>query len=116
MAQRLCRVCGGWHDLSGEWPSACYGHFSGLSAKRSDGVQIIKDIEPYQAMGADVASGGKAPKIMGRRQHREYLKNNGYSEVGTEKPVLKPTQYSEVTPREVRQAYERLRDERRGRN
>lgn len=51
------------------------------------GLQIIRDIEPYRAVGSDVASDNKRPVITGRRQHREYLARNGYVEVGNEKPV-----------------------------
>lgn len=51
------------------------------------GLQIVRDIEPYRAVGADVALGGSAPVIGGRRQHREFLRRNGYVEVGNEKPV-----------------------------
>lgn len=50
-------------------------------------LQIIRDIDPYRAAGADVAAGNKRPLIGGRRQHREFLSRNGYVEVGNEKPV-----------------------------
>jgi len=46
---------------------------------------VVADIQPYQAMGVDAAS-GKAPVITSRSQHREYLKRNGYVEVGNEMP------------------------------
>ena len=46
---------------------------------------VIADIRPYQAMGIDVAT-GKAPMIGSRSQHRDYLKRNGYIEVGNEMP------------------------------
>ena len=110
MPSRSCRVCRGWHDLAETWPEGCLGHFAGR-ANRSGGTQIIRDIDPYQAVGGDVASGGKPPKIGGRRQHREYLKRNGYVEVGNEvmRP-RKPDYGPEVTEREVRQVYEQLRD------
>ena len=51
------------------------------------GLQIIRDIEPYRAIASDEASQGKRPVIGGRRQHREFLARNGYTEVGNEKPV-----------------------------
>lgn len=50
-------------------------------------LQIIRDIEPYRAVGSDVACGGKRPVIAGRRQHREFLRRNGYVEVGNEVPI-----------------------------
>ena len=46
---------------------------------------VISDIQPYQAMGIDVAT-GKAPVIGSRSEHRNYLKRNGYVEVGNEMP------------------------------
>jgi hypothetical protein len=110
VTQRHCRICNGWHELGDPWPDACLGHFGSQYAKTSDGVQIIKDIEPYQAMGSDVAAGGNAPQIGGRRQHREYLKRNGYHEVGTEPVRQKQVDYQDVSPREIRRAYEELRD------
>lgn len=48
------------------------------------GMQIIRDIEPYRAVGSDVASDGKRPVIGSRTRHREYLTDNGYQEVGNE--------------------------------
>lgn len=112
MTVRACKACGDWHDLAEAWPVGCLGHFAGGSAA-SAGTQIIRDIDPYQAVGGDVANAGKPPKIGGRRQHREYLKRNGYIEVGNE--VMRPQKRDygpEVTEREVRQVYERLRDQR----
>ena len=54
--------------------------------KGSKGPALIKDIEGYRAMGADVACGGKRPFITSRSQHRAYLKRNGYVETGNETP------------------------------
>lgn len=49
---------------------------------------VISDIDPYRAVAADKAT-GKRPMIGGRRQHREFLQNNGYRETGTEMPTTK---------------------------
>lgn len=46
---------------------------------------VIGDIQPYQAMGVDVAT-GSAPVISSRSEHRAYLRRNGYVEVGNEMP------------------------------
>ena len=51
------------------------------------GPMIIRDIEPYRAVASDIACGGKRPVISGRRQHREFLRRNGYVETGNEAPV-----------------------------
>lgn len=112
MTQRLCRSCGGFHDLGEDWPVGCLSHFARGAAVRT-GPQIIKDIEPYKAVAGDIALGGKCPPIMGRRQHREFLKRNKYVEVGNEPIKPKRADYGpEVTERDVRQVYERLRDQR----
>ena len=42
---------------------------------------VFGDIEPYQAVAADKET-GKCPVITGRKQHREFLRRNGYEEVG----------------------------------
>ena len=48
---------------------------------------VIADIQPYQSMGIDVAT-GKAPVISSRSEHRNYLRRNGYVEVGNEMPSM----------------------------
>jgi len=50
---------------------------------QTQGVQIIKDIEPYKPVAADKHN-GQRPVIGGRRQHREFLKRNGYVEIGND--------------------------------
>jgi hypothetical protein len=47
------------------------------------GPQIISDIAPYRTAATDVATGQRAV-IGGRRQHREFLRRNGYVEVGND--------------------------------
>jgi hypothetical protein len=46
---------------------------------------VIADAAPYQAIAVD-AKTGTTPIIDGRAQHREYLKRNGYVEVGNDIP------------------------------
>ena len=63
--------------------------------KGNKGPALIKDIEGYRAMGADVACGGKRPFITTRSEHRAYLRRNGYVETGNETPKVRddrPTQ------------------------
>jgi hypothetical protein len=48
----------------------------------AEGPMVIPDIQPYQAVAADVD--GKRPVINSRSRHREFLKRNGYIEVGNE--------------------------------
>jgi hypothetical protein len=47
------------------------------------GPQIMSDIAPYRTAATDVATGKRAV-IGGRRQHREFLRRNGYVEVGND--------------------------------
>ena len=53
---------------------------------KAKGPTVIKDIEGYRAMGADVACKGKRPWIGSRSEHRDYLRRNGYVETGNETP------------------------------
>ena len=48
--------------------------------KKKSGIQVIPDIQPYKAVAGDMA--GKY--ITSRSHHREYLKRNGFVEVGNE--------------------------------
>ena len=47
------------------------------------GPQIMSDIAPYRTAATDVATGQRAV-IGGRRQHREFLRRNGYVEIGND--------------------------------
>lgn len=66
--------------------------------KRGKPRGIISDIEPYRAAASDVACDGKRPVIGGRRQHREFLRRNGYVEVGNEQ---RPTRSDAPSSREA---------------
>jgi hypothetical protein len=70
--------------------------------------QVMADIQPYQAMGTDIAT-GTAPIIGSRREHREYLKRNKYIEVGTEKPHAPKPGIEHASGRDVKRAIEQLR-------
>lgn len=59
---------------------------------------VMADIQPYQAMGVDVAT-GTAPMITSRSQHRDYLRRNNYVEVGNEVPAPKRTEA--ITDKEI---------------
>jgi hypothetical protein len=52
-------------------------------ASAATGLQIISDIAPYRTAATDVATGQRAV-IGGRRQHREFLRRNGYVELGND--------------------------------
>lgn len=71
------------------------------------GLQIIKDIDPYKAMGGDVALGGNAPNIMSRREHREFMRRNNYVEIGNEKQEQRAHEDRSIEA-DVRRAYEQV--------
>lgn len=50
---------------------------------------VTPDIAPYRAVAADKET-GQVPYIQSRKQHREFLKKNGYEEVGNDPLNLKP--------------------------
>jgi len=108
MTIRFCKVCSGWHDLSEDWPQACYDHFG---PKTAASIQVIRDIQPYQAVAADVAT-GQPPHISSRSQHREFLKRNNYIELGNERIKPKPVDYGDISPREIKRTIEQLRSQR----
>ena len=108
MTIRFCKICKDWHSLSEDWPVACYGHFGPKSAASP---QIISDIQPYQAVAVDVAT-GKPPKIGSRSEHREFLKRNNYIELGNDRIKPKPVDYGDISPREIKQTIDQLRSQR----
>lgn len=70
-------------------------------------LTVIPDIEPYRAVASDIAT-GKPPTIMGRAQHREFLRRNNYTEVGNEMP--KPRREEPVPIREIGQQIKQIID------
>jgi hypothetical protein len=86
-----CGICGDLQDYvqtidrHADTPECC-----GKKMRQVIGPpQIVKDIEPYRAVAADID--GRAPIIKSRREHREFLKRNGYVEIGNDVP--KPKKY-----------------------
>jgi hypothetical protein len=74
------------------------------------GWEIVPDIEPYQTVAAD--RNGKSVVIGSRREHKEFLKRNGYVEVGNS--VKPPTgQPLDITSgRDIKRAIEEIRSRR----
>lgn len=75
---------------------------------------IIRDIEPYRTVAADVAAGDKRVWIGGRRQHREFLRRNGYAEVGNDSSLTQPRRpvvlSKEQRVRDIQRAIHELRN------
>lgn len=105
---RLCRICNGWHDLDEPWPLTCLNHFAPRGAASG---QIIKDIEPYRTVAADVD--GKQKVITSRAEHKAFLRRNGYLEVGNEKLVNKKQPLAKITGYDIKRAIEEVRSKRR---
>ena len=101
MRSRLCKSCGNFHNLEEPWPEACY------RVQTASGLQIIRDIDPYQAVAEDKAT-GKRPHIGSRREHREFLKRNGYHERGNDPIRPRQAEYADVNPRELKQTIDRI--------
>ena len=87
-----CATCGRETDLyrsvaerDRDLPACC-----GMQmARKIVAPYVAPDIGPYQAVAVDVAT-GKPPVINSRSAHREFLKRNGYVEVGNESVGRKP--------------------------
>ncbi|HVZ60631.1 MAG TPA: hypothetical protein VG892_07580 [Terriglobales bacterium] len=106
MAERFCKICRNFHNLDEPWPEACAAHYA---PKSKSGVQVMRDIEPYKAVALDQRT-GKRPVISSRSHHRDFLKANGYVEVGTEPIRQRPVDYGDQNiGREIKQTIEKLR-------
>lgn len=68
-------------------------HKAGPRIHSDAAPMVISDLAPYRASAADKAT-GKRPVIGGRRQHREFLQNNGYRELGNEMPSVRREEMS----------------------
>lgn len=66
-------------------PECCGAHM----ARKVVAPYVAPDIAPYRAVAVDVAT-GSAPVINSRSAHRDFLKRNGYVEVGNERVGRKP--------------------------
>jgi hypothetical protein len=55
-------------------------------ARKIAAPAVVADAPAYRAVALDRKT-GTMPMIEGRAQHREYLKRNGYVEVGNDVPV-----------------------------
>jgi hypothetical protein len=85
---RNCDVCSekygvgdprNWHEPE-HWPSECMDHYRKRKGEDRIGLQIMKDIEPYKAVGLP-----GQPVIGSRRHHKDAMRAHGMVEVGNEK-------------------------------
>lgn len=70
-------------------------------AKATSGPLIMGDIQPYMSVTGEY--------IGGRRQHREFLKRNNFTEVGNEKITPKPMPRVPGLKDEVVRSYQTLK-------
>jgi hypothetical protein len=71
--QRMCKVCGDWHDLDEPWPAKCRGN-----SGRSSAPYVISDtMQPLKHMGTGEVLDSKA-------KFRQATKASGCVELGNE--------------------------------
>lgn len=94
--ENKCNSCGNHQDIyrsiaerNNDMPVCCNQEMQRVISA----PMIMGDIEPYQAMAIDKQT-GEMPFITSRIKHKEFLKNNGYVEIGNE--IKEPKQRTEV--------------------
>lgn len=92
-----CASCGQEHDIyrtvaerDRDLPQCC----GAVMGRKVTAPYVAPDIQAYQAVAVDVAT-GKPPVINSRSAHRDFLKRNGYVEVGNE-PLSRNRKEGEV--------------------
>lgn len=71
-------------DARNDSPLCQHGAIGHFMHRIVEAPMVAPDINAYQAVAVDVAT-GKPPVINSRSAHREFLKRNGYQEVGNER-------------------------------
>ena len=100
MAERLCRICGKWHDLEQPWPAACYPK---IEVKRSDlpCPSLASDhMVPVQSMLDGRIYDSKSAL-------RATYRAAGVIEVGNDPARLKPRPKPKTNERAVRDTVEK---------
>lgn len=72
--------------------------------------QIVRDIEPYITVAADVD--GKRKRIGCRREHQEFIRRNNLHEVGNEMPKPREQKLDRSVGTDVKRAIEQLKSQR----
>lgn len=82
-----CRICLRTRDLFR--PMAEHNNYPVCCGQATYQVisppHVMPDIKPYHAVAADKET-GKAPQIGSRSAHKNFLKRNGYEELGNDAP------------------------------
>jgi len=99
MRTRLCKVCGGWHDLDQEWPHNCrewVPQMQFLAAPR-----VVSDtLPPLQSQVTGAIHDSKSNL---RREYRRH----GMEEVGNDPAQFRPKPKPKVDRQGIRAAIER---------
>lgn len=81
----LCHKCGTAHtayrsiEARHDSPQCC----GAQTEKQISAHMVNADIQPYKAVAVDKHN-GRCPVINSRKQHKAFLKRNGYEEIGSE--------------------------------
>lgn len=101
--------CAAW-GLSGEEADRAWAAKQAFVPQRLTPL-IIGDIQPYRAMGTDVAT-GTAPMITSRSEHREFLRRNNYVELGNDSSLqAPPKERAAISDREIKQQVKQAIDQ-----
>jgi hypothetical protein len=113
-----CNICGAVHNEivltneHGECGSiqvVCCGEQSErIYGKCNISYSNSGHLYEYKAVAADVASGGKPPVITSKTQHKEFLKRNGYVEVGNETPKPRAPVQLDSPRNEIKKAMQQV--------
>ena len=104
MAQRLCRVCNGWHDLDEPWPHNCRRERPQRSHLTAP--MLIRDTtDPFQSMADGMFYDSKSA-------YRRSLVNGPekYVELGNDAPTTTRDNAKPITKDEIGEAYKMVRD------
>lgn len=100
MAERLCRVCGNWHDLEMPWPRSCTSHIESARSDLPFPAVMSDAMEPVQSMAS-----GKF--YTSKRAMRAEYKALGMIEVGNDPARLKPFKKPRSSEKAIRETVEK---------
>ena len=83
----------------GKWPKHCHKRMRQIITPS----QVIKDIEPFQSVTVDVAT-GNCPIITSRAHKQEFMRRNKLIEWGTEKVKEKSWERMDKPGQELKRA------------
>lgn len=103
MRQRMCRVCGKWHDLEKPWPRKCAAHH-GEPPKRSHlaAPMVICDTMESTINHAD------GRRYSSKRQFERAVRAAGCEIVGNEKLAPRPAYAPKGVGRDIAKAWNQL--------